>query len=121
MHTVICDGGKKSGIAYGSFKIFDVTGRLVAHKQLVFDDQTSNEAEYLIFYRALLYCKDKGYNELTVLTDSELMCQQILGNYECNAAHLIRIRNLVWEVMASLTSVSIKHVRRNIISHHLGH
>lgn len=122
MHTIICDGGQKKGIAYGSYKIFDDNGVLVIHKQLVFDDETSNTAEYLILEAALVHSRNLGFDKVSVLSDSNLMVQQLKGLYDCNALHLRKIRDKILKfVQVSFTEFNIRHVPRNIIKHHLGH
>lgn len=123
MYTVITDGGHKKGIAYGSYKIYNDAGILLVHKQLVYDDETSNEAEYLTLVYAMQACLEHGFLEIAILTDSQLMAEQVLGNYACNALHLMRLRDKIRNMIynTSFTSVSIKHVPRNIIKYHLGH
>ena len=47
MHTLITDGGNRSDITYGSYKIFSDDGTQIAHRQVVFGHGTSNLAEFL--------------------------------------------------------------------------
>lgn len=120
--VVICDGGKRGGVAYGSYKIYTSSGILVEHKQIVWGEKTSNEAEYLTMLMAIR--KSKQFitgeeTEINVLTDSPLVKEQVAGNWNCNYKHLEVLRDRIREELS--TNVTIKHVPRNIIFAHLGH
>lgn len=118
---IICDGGKRSGILYGSFKIFEDDATLLFHKQLVFGDGTSNEAEYLSLLYALRSARVLGTEHIDVLTDSELIKKQLSGESHCYASHLKKLKELVKVEIKHFESVTIKNVSRNIIKQHLGH
>lgn len=118
---IFCDGGKRSGILYGSYKIFKDDATLLFHRQLVFGDGTSNEAEYLSLLSALRKAKTFGSDTVTVLTDSELVKRQLTGESACNAEHLKILKEIVEKEMENFESVTVKNVSRNIIKQHLGH
>ena len=120
---IICDGGKRRDVAYGSFKIFDDSGNLLDHGQRIFGDNTSNSAEYLILYSALLRAKvikvRKGH--VTILSDSDLVVHQLQGTWNCNYAHLQVMRDAIRKELSDYYDWEIKKVSRNIIVGHLGH
>jgi ribonuclease HI len=120
--VVICDGGKRSGVAYGSYKIYTSFGELMEHKQIVWGEKTSNEAEYLTMLMAIRKSKQfltRDESEINVLTDSSLVKEQVAGNRMCNYEHLRVLRDKIREELAD--NITITHVNRNIIFQHLGH
>jgi ribonuclease HI len=121
VHFIICDGGHRSSITYGSFKLFDDTGTVLKHKQLVFGYGTSNLAEYLILIQSLKYAIMQGIDDIVVLTDSKLVKNQILGRWECNYDHLRVARDSARDLLDKFNSWKIKKVTRNTVKHHLGH
>ena len=121
IYTVFTDGGKRKGVAYGSFKIFSQEGRQVAHRQLVFGQGTSNLAEYLAILAAMQFCLKNNIKSITILSDSRLAVMQIRGDWNSNYPHLKRARKKVWKVRDRLDYFNIKHVKRNLIVSMLGH
>jgi ribonuclease HI len=120
--VVICDGGKRSGVAYGSYKIYTSSGELMEHKQIVWGEKTSNEAEYLTMLMAIRKSKqflNEDESEINVLTDSSLVKEQVAGNWMCNYEHLRVLRDKIREELND--NITIAHVSRNIIFQHLGH
>jgi ribonuclease HI len=120
--VIICDGGKRSGVAYGSYKIYTASGILIEHKQIVWGEKTSNEAEYLTMLMAIRKGKQfltEDESEINVLTDSSLVKEQIEGNWNCNYNHLKVIRDKIRDELSD--NITIAHVSRNIIFQHLGH
>jgi ribonuclease HI len=119
--VIICDGGKRHDVAYGSYKLFDDEFNLVLHNQLIFGDNTSNSAEYLILYFAVKKAQDFGFKNVDILTDSSLVVNQLLGNWNCNYPHLKLLRDKIIEICESFSTWNIRKVSRNIIVSHLGH
>lgn len=120
--VVICDGGKKSGVAYGSYKIYRKDGWLLHHKQIVWGEKTSNEAEYLTTLMAIRKAKmylSKDEFEINILTDSSLVKEQVAGNWNCNYKHLEVLRDKIRKELTG--NITIIHVPRNIIFAHLRH
>jgi len=120
--VVICDGGKRGGVAYGSYKIYTSSGILLEHKQVVWGERTSNEAEYLTMLMAIRKSKQfltEDESQINVLTDSSLVKEQVAGNWLCNYEHLKVLRDKIREELTD--NITIAHVTRNIIYQHLGH
>jgi ribonuclease HI len=119
--VIICDGGKRGGVAYGSYKIYTASGILMEHKQIVWGEKTSNEAEYLTMLMAIRKGKQMMTEgePVTILTDSSLVKEQVEGNWNCNYKHLKVIRDKIREELNG--DITISHVPRNIIFQHLGH
>jgi ribonuclease HI len=121
VYLIISDGGHRSGITYGSFKIFNEDGDVVAHKQMVFGVGTSNLAEYLTLINSLKYAIVQGMNEVVVMVDSALVLHQVAGDWSTNDEHLIFARDKVRDLINNFDYCRIKKVTRNTVKHHLGH
>ena len=81
------------------------------------DTSTNNEAEYTAFIEGLSYVKNHmgEFGTIDVLGDSNLVVQQVLGNWKCKAANLVpfvsRAKNLV-ESVSEHGKVNLKFVPR---------
>ena len=120
-HFIFCDGGKRSGVAYGSFKIFNDTGVRLHHEQTVFGSGTSNLAEYLIMLQSIKRALELGYKDVIVYTDSALVKHQVQDDYTCNYEHLRIVRDRIRKQIVFFDCFEIINVPRNIIKQQLGH
>jgi len=60
------------------------------------DNSTNNIAEYAALYYGLRRFKDRlGSEGVTVYSDSQLVVNQVLGKFKCDAEHLLPWRNAV--------------------------
>jgi len=83
-------------------------------------DNTNNIAEYAALYYGLKRFKDRlGPEEVIVYSDSQLVVNQVLGKFKCEAEHLLPWRNAVlglWWV-----GIELKWTEREEIEKVLGH
>lgn len=121
MNTIISDGGHKDYIPYGSYKIMDDYGNLIAYRYIVFGYGTSNLAEYLSMISAVRRAKELGCTNIVILTDSLLVKNQVEGNWQCNYDYLRSARDKLRGLLKSFSSWKINKVSRNIIVAQLGH
>jgi ribonuclease HI len=120
-YLVIADGGKKQGIAYGSYKVFDDSGKLVAHNQHVFGANTSNQAEYLALISALGWCQREKLDDVVVFMDSLLTVNQVKGEWKCLNPGLLPLLGRAIRLKNGFNSFEINHISRRYISQKLGH
>jgi len=120
-HLVVADGGKKDGLAYGSFKVFNDRGYLIAHRQRIFGLGTSNQAEYKSLIMALTYCINYGIMDISVIMDSKLTINQVKGKWGCEDKFLKRLNKIAKERVARLDSFSISYMPERFIKQKLGH
>ncbi len=73
---------------------------------------TNNVAEYLALLRGLDHAHTLAATEIEIRTDSELMAQQLRGNYRVRADHLKRLHGEAQSRLAQYQSVVIRHVPR---------
>lgn len=121
MHTLITDGGNRSDITYGSYKIFSDDGTQLAHRQLVFGHGTSNLAEYLAMMRGVEHTQRLDIKDVVILTDSKLVQMQVAGEWRCNYPHLKEARNMLRKLLKGFDSWKINKISRNIVEAQLGH
>lgn len=120
-HLAVTDGGKRGDITYGSYKVYDPYGCLLHTRQLVYGFGTSSASEYLTALHALRYCSEIGIKDLVLITDSDLLVNQVKGVYAINHEHLKELVRLIRKVSLEFNTVEIKKVSRNIIKSQLGH
>jgi ribonuclease HI len=118
---LVCDGGKKNGFIYGSFKIFDENREKLDHEQFYLGDGTSNEAEYKTLLNGLRYIHD-NYNpkKVVVIMDSKLVVMQSQNLWNCNYEHLDILRKEVQKYNKYFI-IEFQHVKRDKIVKMLGH
>jgi ribonuclease HI len=75
------------------------------------DKFSNNVAEYHAVGRALRWMRDNGH-EGEVFTDSALVVNQVSGRWDCNAEHLLPLRDRIRELMREMTNVQIQWVPR---------
>lgn len=120
-HLVIADGGKKQGIAYGSYKVFGNAGELIAHNQHVFGSNTSNQAEYLALISALSWCREHNIKDVVVFMDSLLTVNQVKEEWKCLNPGLLPLLGRAVRLKNGFDSFEINHISRRYISQKLGH
>lgn len=74
--------------------------------------QTNNFAEYTALIRALEACLDKGFNDIEIRSDSELVVKQINKIYKVKDADIKELYNRATSLIEQIPNVKIVHVRR---------
>ena len=111
---VFCDGGSRGnpGIAGGGFGAYK-NGELVLKGKEFFGHQTNNQSEYLSLRLALREVYDKfGEAKLHCYMDSQLVVEQMKGNYKVKNAKLKPLYDEVKRIADQFTTFKITHVRR---------
>jgi ribonuclease HI len=113
------DGGARGNPGPAGFgvRIEDPDGTLVEEFAESIGTATNNVAEYRGLLAALEWAKRRGVRALRVRSDSQLLVQQMLGNYKVKHANLqplhARARLLAHEV----GDVTFEHVGRSLNAH----
>ena len=121
MFTIICDGGKRQGIAYGSFIIYNPKGRIIIHKSLTFAFGTSNLAEYQTLVKALFYATQLGIKDVIIKMDSLLVIKQVEGKFKCNYKHLRLARGDVRSRLKNFDSYIFEKIHNTEMKRIIGH
>ena len=83
-------------------------------------DNTNNIAEYAALYYGLKRFKDQlGSEAVTVYSDSQLVVNQVLGKFKCEATHLLPWRNAILSMW--WVGIELEWVERDKIEAVLGH
>ena len=110
IHT---DGGARgnpgpSGIGV----VIELDGQVHKFKEFI-GHATNNQAEYRAVLLALEKAKELGVEEADVFLDSELVKQQLAGNYKVKNVDLQPLFLKIWNISQSFKKVKYTHVARN--------
>ncbi|MBU1112290.1 MAG: ribonuclease HI family protein [Candidatus Omnitrophica bacterium] len=111
--TVYIDGASvgnpgKSGIGY---LIYD-QGRCLKKESIYLGVQSNNFAEYMALIFSLAEITAMGQKEAAVFSDSELICEQIKGNYKVKNQNLYPLYVLAKTLISKLDKFTITHIDR---------
>lgn len=120
MNLLIVDGGNKEG-TYGSYRIFNSRGILLASQSFYWGIGDHNWAEYVILLQALEKALTIGLRSVIIFTDSETVAKQVRFERPLHALKLKRIRSLVMERLELFETWEIINVSRVLIKTFLGH
>lgn len=117
-HTlaVYIDGGSRGnpGPSGGGFAVLRA-GKLVHKGSQFFGFKTNNQAEYMALRLALLTVHEKfgnGENELNCFMDSQLVVEQMNGNWKVKNANIKPLFQEVRRLADQFKSFTISHVPR---------
>ncbi len=75
---------------------------------------TNNIAEYSALVYGLEYAVKKGFKQLAIKADSELMIKQLKGEYKVKNENIKPLHAKAKQLIAKLESVTYSHVRREL-------
>lgn len=83
-HFIIVDGASSgNGLSAGiGIVVKDQSGKTIESVGTHIGQKTNNEAEYQAVIDALKLAKLRGFDDVTILTDSNLVYSQIKGDYK---------------------------------------
>ena len=73
---------------------------------------TNNVAEYKAVLTALIKAKALGAQDITLLSDSELICRQLTGKYRIKSQNILHLYKDIVSLAAHFKSFSVVHIRR---------
>ena len=121
---IFSDGGfgPKTG-GYGSFKVENDDGTDYALIRLVYDDFicTNNRAEYQTLLEALQYCQHKGFKDIHIFIDSQLVARQLSHKYKIRNKQLAVFAEKIWLIIDTIDNIEIQHVPRKVLVEKVGH
>lgn len=115
-HIMQFDGGARGnpGIAGAGVVLLSPDGKVIEKKSLFLGDKvTNNQAEYQALIMGLQLGLDLGYKNLEVEGDSELVINQVCGNYEVKNKQLEALMSQVVEVLEQMENIIMRHIPRN--------
>lgn len=113
MVKVFTDGASignpgKVGVGYVIYK----NDKRVKDGSVFLGNQTNNFAEYMAVIFALTEILGMGERECEVLTDSQLVCEQIKGNYKVANENIFPLFTLAKKIIAQFNEFKITHIPR---------
>ena len=114
MITAFFDGGARANpgpAGYGVY-IVDDLGNVLAELHGSLGIATNNIAEYRGLIAALEWAVERGLQELAVKGDSQLIVEQMRGNYRVKNAGLIPLHQKARTLVSKIGKVTFEHVRR---------
>jgi len=121
---IICDGGNDRRGCYGSYIIYKGDDTIAEESQHNYPDlSTNNEAEYMALIRALerLLQVEGPHTNILVMSDSELMVNQTLGYFACEAPNLIPLRERALTLLNKSNNWYLIHISGRVMKRILGH
>jgi ribonuclease HI len=114
MITAYIDGGARGNpgpAGYGAF-IVDEAGRPLAELHGPLGITTNNVAEYKGLLAALTWAAQHGYARVHVRADSQLLVEQMKGNYRVKHEGLLPLYRQAKDLAARIGRVTFEHIRR---------
>ncbi len=113
--TAYCDGGSRGNPGPAGFGVYiqDEAGKALAELSEFLGTRTNNYAEYSGLLAALNFAVEQGHPRLRVVSDSELMVQQIKRQYRVNSPDLKPLYDEAKRRISRLESFQIQHVLRD--------
>ena len=113
MITIYTDGASignpgKVGIGYLIYK----DKKLLKQEGIYLGIQTNNFAEYMALIFALTGALSLGEDKCQVFSDSQLLCEQINGNYKVKNKNIYALFVLAKKMISQFKSFNIKHISR---------
>lgn len=114
MYKGYFDGASKNnpGHAGIGIVILDQNNKEVLTYSKYLGVKTNNEAEYLALIELLEKAKELGIEEINIFGDSQLVVNQVNGNWRINQSHLFSLAQKVEELITQFKNISINWIPR---------
>jgi|TARA_B100000315_G_scaffold257738_1_gene307525 ribonuclease HI len=86
--------------------------KILSKKGVYLGVQSNNFAEYMALIFSLIDLLGLGKKKCHVFSDSQLLCEQINGNYKVKNNNIISLFALAKELISKLDSFKITHIPR---------
>jgi ribonuclease HI len=109
------DGGSRGnpGPAAVAAVATDRSGKVIGERSEQIGRATNNVAEYRALLLGIELAKELGADEAEFVGDSQLIVEQVRGNYKVKQEHLRPLHAQVGEALEDLGRWSIRHVKRD--------
>ncbi|MFL5908934.1 MAG: reverse transcriptase-like protein [Solirubrobacterales bacterium] len=113
--VVNVDGGSRGnpGPAAVAAVATDPSGEVLAERSEAIGKATNNVAEYRALLLGIDLARELGADEVELVGDSQLIVEQVRGNYKVKQEHLRPLHARVGKELDGLGSWSIRHVKRD--------
>ena len=109
------DGGSRGnpGPAAAAYVLNDVSGAQLEAKAFFLGKATNNVAEYIGLVKALEAATKTSSEQLSVLSDSELLVKQINGQYRVKSEHIKPLFKQAMSLLNRFNNWKVKHITRD--------
>jgi len=116
--TIYVDGASRGnpGPAAVGAVIKDEKGATILKVSSSIGRATNNQAEYSALIVALQEARKLGADQVYINTDSQLMAEQINGNYKVRNAHIRPLFEKAMQLLTAFQYYSIDHIPRYLNS-----
>jgi ribonuclease HI len=104
-------GNSPRGSAAGAV-VFDIDGNVLKEKAISWGKSTNNVAEYKAVILGIEVALSLEADELEILSDSQLIVNQVQGNWDCKDIRLQDLRDSVQSLGDSFDYISIAWIPR---------
>ncbi|MGE3274598.1 MAG: ribonuclease HI family protein [Vicinamibacterales bacterium] len=114
MITAFIDGGARGNpgpAGYGVY-IVDAQGLPIAKLHGALGEATNNVAEYNGLLAALEWAADRGHTRVHIKADSQLLVEQMNGNYRVKNEGLVPLYRTATQLVARIGNVTFEHIPR---------
>lgn len=114
MITAYIDGGARGNPGPAGFGVYivDADGSRLAELHGALGIATNNVAEYNGLLAALTWAVDQGHTRLHIKADSQLLVEQMKGNYRVKNAGLLPLYRDACDLAARIGHVTFEHIPR---------
>ena len=114
--TVFVDGASRGnpGPAAIGVVIKDGQGTTLLKVSAAIGRKTNNQAEYNALITALREARHLGASGLMINTDSQLMAEQVAGNYRVRNDNIRPLYDQAMQLLQTFQRFSIKHIPRSL-------
>jgi ribonuclease HI len=112
--TIYVDGASRGnpGPAAIGVVIKDEKGTTTSKLSYYIGRKTNNQAEYTALIMALQEATRLGVDQVCINTDSQLMAEQINGNYRVRNAHIRPLFDKAMQLLKAFQRYSVDHIPR---------
>jgi ribonuclease HI len=116
--SIYVDGASRGnpGPAAIGVVIRDEAGATAAKLSSCIGRATNNQAEYTALIMALQEAGKLGADQVYISTDSQLMAEQINGNYKVRNAHIKPLFEQAMQLLTAFQYYAIDHIPRDLNS-----
>ncbi len=114
-YTLHFDGSSKPnpGEMTSGYLIQDDDGHIISSQTIKGGEGTSNKAEYIGLYEGIKKAVNLGIKHIEIFGDSQLVINQVNGNFRCKKASLKYYRDKIQKLVTNFHTCVITHVPRN--------
>jgi len=114
MLTIYIDGSSigNPGNAGIGYLIYADDGSILKKDSIYLGVQSNNFAEYMALIFPLVEIINMGKKECRVFSDSQLICEQINGNFKVKNKNIYPLFVLAKNLVSKLDNFTIKHIDR---------